>query len=469
MSYRFFTAADARTIPIIPIETAVFSAWLKKQPAAMRRWVDSAGFLAKPGSLSLVAGSDGALSTVLLGVDDHQGLWSYASLPADLPEGRYRIDAVLEKEGATNAAIGWALGCYQFDRYKSGQTQQKFPGLVWPRNCDRKAVKRTADATMLVRDLINTPAEDMGPAELATAARRLARSFKARAKVIVGDALLKQNYPTIHAVGRASTRAPRLIDLTWGRRDAPKVTLVGKGVCFDTGGLDLKGAAGMLRMKKDMGGAAHVLGLAHMIMDAGLDVRLRVLVAAVENSVAGNAYRPSDVIRTRKGITVEVGNTDAEGRLVMCDALAEADRENPAMIADFSTLTGAARVAVGTELSALFCNDDTLAGDLARVGERTADPVWRLPLWQPYRRLLDSKVADINNVSEGGVAGAITAALYLEEFVSRTTPWAHFDIMAWNTSPRPGRPVGGEAMGMRALFGVIEQRFGKETKRRRKK
>ena len=465
MVYRFFTAADARTIPIIPIETAVFSAWLKKQPAAMRTWVDSAGFMAKPGSISLVAGSDGALATVLLGVDDHQGFWSYAGLPESLPAGRYRIDAELEKKGATNAAVGWALGCYQFDRYKSVKSQSTLPGLVWPRNCDRAAVKRTADATILVRDLINTPAEDMGPAELAAEARRLARTHKAQAKVIVGDALLKQNYPTIHTVGRASDRQPRLIDLTWGRRDAPKVTLVGKGVCFDTGGLDLKAASGMLRMKKDMGGAAHVLGLAHMIMDAGLDVRLRVLVAAVENSVAGNAYRPSDVITTRKGITVEIGNTDAEGRLVMCDALAEADRENPVLIADFATLTGAARVAVGTELSAIFCNDDTLANDLARSGEKVDDPVWRLPLWQPYRRMLDSQVADINNVSEGGMAGAITAALYLEEFVSRSTPWVHFDIMAWNTGQRPGRPVGGEAMGMRALYDVIENRFGRRRKK----
>lgn len=464
MAYRFFAAADARTIPIIPIETAVFSAWLRGQPADMRRWVESAGFVAKPGSVSLVAGGDGRLASVLLGVDDHQGLWSYAALPSSLPAGRYRIDAELEKDGATNAAIGWALGCYRFDSYKSAKTKTELPGLVWPRNCDRGAVKRTADAIILVRDLINTPSEDMGPAELAAAARRTARPHKAQVKVITGDALLKQNYPTIHAVGRASARAPRLVDLTWGRANAPKVTLVGKGVCFDTGGLDLKTASGMLRMKKDMGGAAHVLGLAHMIMDAGLDVRLRVLVAAVENSVSGNAYRPADVIRTRKGITVEVGNTDAEGRLVMCDALAEADRENPALIADFATLTGAARVAVGTELSALFCNDDALAADLARSGEKVSDPVWRMPLWQPYRRLLDSKVADINNVSEGGMAGAITAALYLQEFVGTTTPWAHFDIMGWNTADRPGRPVGGEAMGMRALYAVIEDRFGKRRK-----
>ena len=281
---------------------------------------------------------------------------------------------------------------------------------------------------------------------------------------MIGNELIKKDYPTIHAVGRAAAKAPRLIDLTWGRRDAPKVTLVGKGVCFDTGGLDLKSAAGMLRMKKDMGGAAHVLGLAHMIMDAKLDVRLRVLIGAVENSVAGNAYRPSDIIRTRKGITVEVGNTDAEGRLVMCDALAEADRESPALIADFSTLTGAARVAVGTDISAMFCNDDKLSAALFESGERLEDPVWRLPLFSGYRRLLKSTVADINNVSEGGFAGAITAALFLKEFVSQNTQWVHFDIMAWNRTSRPGRPVGGEAMGMRALYNVIESRFKKNQK-----
>ncbi|MEE8444248.1 MAG: leucyl aminopeptidase family protein, partial [Alphaproteobacteria bacterium] len=364
MTYRFAATATAGTIPIIPIETAVFDAWLKTQGAVLRRWVKSAGFTAKPGETSLVAGKDGALSTVLLGLDDHQGLWSYAGLPERLPAGRYRIDAVLDKAGATAAALGWALGGYRFERYKTKPDKRAPPALVWPRHCDRGAVRRTADATALVRDLINLPAGDMGPAELATAGRRLARQHKARCRVIVGDDLLKHNYPTIHAVGRASTRAPRLIDITWGRRAAPRVTLVGKGVCFDTGGLDLKGAQGMLRMKKDMGGAAHVLGLAHMIMDAGLDVRLRVLVPAVENSVAGNASRRAEVLRTRKGIPVEIGTTDAEGRLVLCDALAEADREHPALLADFATLTGAARVSVGPEISALFCNDDKLAGDI---------------------------------------------------------------------------------------------------------
>ena len=371
----------------------------------------------------------------------------------------------MDRAGATAVALGWALGCYHFTKYKSQPMVLGKPTLVWPKNCDRGAVKRTAEATTLVRDLINIPAEDMGPPELALAARKLAKKHDARIKVVVGNALLKKGYPTIHAVGRAASKAPRLIDMTWGRANSPKVTLVGKGVCFDTGGLDLKSASGMLRMKKDMGGSAHVLGLAHMIMEAKLDVRLRVLIGAVENAVAGNAYRPSDIIRTRKGVTVEVGNTDAEGRLVMCDALAEADREKPALIADFATLTGAARVAVGTQIAAMFCNDDELASDLYHAGEKTSDPIWRLPLFPAYRRLLNSKVADINNVSEGGFAGAITAALFLEEFVSKDTPWIHFDIMAWNAVALPGRPVGGEAMGMRALYDVIEKRFGKKKRR----
>jgi len=309
--------------------------------------------------------------------------------------------------------------------------------------------------------LINTPAEDMGPPELANAARKLARLHKARFRTVVGDALLKENFPTIHAVGRASSKPPRLIDFTWGRPRAPKVTLVGKGVCFDTGGLDLKTASGMLRMKKDMGGAACVLGLAHMVMDARLDVRLRVLIGAVENSVSGNAYHPADVIKTRAGITVEIGNTDAEGRLVMCDALSLAEEESPELLADYSTLTGAARIALGPELSAYFCNDDRLASDILLAGQAVDDPTWRLPLWKGYRHLIDSPVADVNNVGSIGQGGAITAALYLQEFVSEKTPWVHFDIMAWNSRNRPGRPIGGEAMGVRALFNVIQRRFGK--------
>ncbi len=467
MSYRFRTKADKATVPIVPIETAAFAAWRKAAPVSMKRWVDSTGFKAQAGTISLVSGPDGRLKQVLAGVETLGGLWSLAGLPGVLPAGGYRINARLGKAAATACATGWALGCYAFDRYKD-EKQGAFPSLVWPGNCDRAAVKLTVDATFLVRDLINIPAEHMGPAELAKAARDTAKPFGAKVTVITGDALLKKNYPTIHAVGRASARAPRLIDLRWGRAEAPRVTLVGKGVCFDTGGLDMKGASGMLRMKKDMGGAAQVLGLARMIMAAKLDVRLRVLIGAVENSVAGNAYHPSDVIKTRKGITVEIGNTDAEGRLVLCDALAEADRESPALIVDCATLTGAARVAVGTEIAALFCNDNGVAAALIEASKKEFDPIWRLPLWAGYRRLLDSKVADINNVSDR--AGAITAALYLQEFVSKDTPWVHLDIMGWNALARAGRPVGGEAMGMRALYGLIATRFaGKGSKRRRKR
>ncbi|MGH6959389.1 MAG: leucyl aminopeptidase family protein, partial [Dongiaceae bacterium] len=321
----------------------------------------------------------------------------------------------------------------------------------------REAVERTARAVFLVRDLVNTPAEDMGPAELAAAAEGVARAAGARLKVVVGDALLKANYPMVHAVGRASARAPRLIDLRWGDR-GPRIALVGKGVCFDSGGLDLKPSSNMLLMKKDMGGAAHVLALAQMIMATGLPVRLRVLVPAVENSVSGNAFRPLDVLRSRKGLTVEVGNTDAEGRLILADALAEACTEKPDLLVDCATLTGAARVALGTDLPALFANDDATAEALLRHGQAEDDPLWRLPLHRPYRKQLDSKVADINNVSAGAYGGAITAALFLAEFVEPAVPWVHIDMMAWNVSARPGRPEGGEAVALRALYALIAER-----------
>ena len=464
MSFKFAGKRSAATVPIVPIEKALIKAWRGTQTKALKAWVDSTGFVAEPGTVSLVAGRGGKLDCVLLGVEDHDGIWSYGGLPAALPAGSYWIDARLEPDQATGAALGWALGSYGFDRYKKTRDKPS-PALVWPEGCDRGHVRRTAGATALVRDLTNTPAGDMGPAELAAAARVLAKTHGGKLSVIIGDALLAKNYPTIHAVGRASDNAPRLIDLRWGRANAPKVTLVGKGVCFDTGGLDLKTAIGMLRMKKDMGGGAHVLGLADMIMGAKLDVRLRVLVPAVENAVAGNALYPLDVITTRKGITVEIGNTDAEGRLVMCDALAEGDREKPDLLIDVSTLTGAARVALGTDLPAMFSNDDGVAEALLRHGGAVSDPMWRLPLWRPYRRMLDSKVADINNVSEGGFAGAITAALYLQEFVGDKTPWVHLDLMGWNNVSRPGRPVGGEAQAMRALYALIADRFGALKKR----
>ena len=458
MTASFKTKSDSKTIPITPVETAVFDAWLKRESKETQAWVRSCGFTAKPGQMSFVSGVSGSLSKVLLGVENHNGMWDYAGLPGRLPAGSYSLNARMSMAGATAAATGWALGRYRFENYKSRKSS-KFPTLVWPARADKTRVNAMVGAISLVRDLINTPAEDMGPSQLELAARNLAKKFNANIKVISGERLIKQNFPTIHAVGRASDDPPRLIDLHWGKVSHPKVSIVGKGVCFDTGGLNLKPTAGMLRMKKDMGGGAHALGLASLIMALKLPIRLRVLVPAVENNVAGNSIRPLDVIKTRKGITVEIGNTDAEGRLVMCDALALADADKPDMIVDFSTLTGAARVAVGTDIAAMFCNNDKLAADLEKASVAVQDPVWRLPLWQPYRQMLDSKVADINNVSEGGFGGAITAALYLQEFVSDETPWAHFDIMAWNTKPRPGRPVGGEAQSLRAVFEMLETRY----------
>jgi leucyl aminopeptidase len=454
--------AGADSVPLTPVTKDGLEGWLSSQPASVRAWIASTVFKGEPGKTALLPGPDGGLARVLVGTEAPSDFWAYGGLPASLPVGAYHIDADLDRETATRAALSWALGCYAFTRYKSGNGKT-FATLVWPEWADQAAVERTATATYLVRDLINTPSNDMGPAELAAAAEALGAEFDAKVKVIVGDDLLKKNYPAIHAVGRASTREPRLIDLTWGEKGLPRVTLVGKGVCFDTGGLDLKPSNGMLLMKKDMGGAAHVLGVARMIMMAGLPVRLRVLIPAVENSVSGDAFRPLDVLATRKGLSVEVGNTDAEGRLILCDALAKAASDNPDVIIDFATLTGAARVALGTEVPALFSNNDALADGLLKAAEAEADPIWRLPLHQPYAKMLESKVADINNVGSGPFAGAILAALFLERFVEKTIPWAHLDVMAWNQSSKPGRPEGGEALGMRAVYSYLEGRYGKSA------
>jgi len=444
----------AGAVPITALARDAYDGWLKAQPAARRAWVAASGFRAQPGAYCLLPGDDGALAEVMLVIDADEPLWSFAGLPTGLPAGVYRLEQGLRQGVATRAALGWCLGSYSFTRYK--ERAREPARLVWPKSVDAAQVGNTAEAIALVRDLINTPANDMGPTQLAEAAKALAKQHRAKCTVIVGDALLKRNYPAVHAVGRAAADEPRLIDLRWGSR-GPKVTLVGKGVCFDSGGLDLKPSAGMKLMKKDMGGAAHVLGLASLIMAEKLPLQLRVLVPAVENAVSGNAFRPLDVLQTRKGLTVEVGNTDAEGRLILCDALAEADSEKPDLLIDFATLTGAARVALGPELPAMFCNDDKLAGVLLRHGAAEGDPLWRLPLHKPYGQGLDSKVADLNNISGSPYAGAIVAALFLERFVSPGTRWAHFDIMAWNVASRPGRPEGGEAMGLRAVYAAIAE------------
>ncbi len=454
--------ARAGAVLLTPLSKGELTAWLAGQTPDRAAWVHNTGFTGAPGTICPLPGEGGALAQVLAGIDPEDALWSYAALPpklAALARKKSRaacfvLDTAPDPAGVARAALGWALGTYVFDRYR--KAAQDFAVLVWPKGVDRAAVKRICEAVFLARDLINTPASDMGPGELARAAVGLFRRHKGRSSVILGDGLLKKNYPAIHAVGRASDRKPRLIDSRWGRA-GPRVTLVGKGVCFDSGGLDLKPSAGMRLMKKDMGGAAHVLGLAHMIMAAKLPLRLRVLIPAVENSVSGDAFRPGDVIATRKGLTVEVGNTDAEGRLVLADALYEADREDPDLIVDFATLTGAARVALGTALPAMFCNDDKTADAMNLHARAEDDPVWRLPLHTPYRAGLDSKVADLNNISGDSYGGAIVAALFLAEFVRPKTPWLHFDIMAWNNKGVPGRPEGGEAMGLRAVFAMIAE------------
>ncbi|MPY72666.1 MAG: leucyl aminopeptidase family protein [Alphaproteobacteria bacterium] len=451
---------DAQTISLSPVRKDGFAAWQKKQSKRHAAWIAASGFKAEPGSVLLLpAGgkADSPVGGALVGVDGDADIWSWAAAADRLAPGRYALAEDVTDGAAARAALGWALGSYRFDRYK--KSNGSGARLVFTKAMRAGGADRTAGSIYLVRDLINTPASDMGPGELATAASTLARKFKGRCKITVGDDLLRENYPMIHAVGRASNRPPRLIDLTWGKARDPKVTLVGKGVCFDTGGLDLKPSSSMLMMKKDMGGAAHALGLARMIMAAELPVRLRVLVPAVENSVSGDAFRPLDVLHSRAGKTVEIGNTDAEGRLVLADALTEAVSEKPALLLDFATLTGAARVALGPDLPAMFCNDDALADELYRAGRDENDPLWRMPLWRPYLRLLDSAVADINNAGSIPQAGAITAALFLHEFVGSDVPWAHFDIYGWTQAAGSGRAKGAEAMAIRAAYTVIARRF----------
>lgn len=448
--------SSPNAIPLHLFTADEWEGWVASRPEAEQAWVKANGFSAKAGSVCVLPGTNGAIAAVLAGMETP--LWSAGALPGKLPDGDYMLAGAWEAEAATDVATGFLLGGYTFSRYKEVTAPKA--RLMWPGTADRVVAEAIAKGVCLARDLINTPANDLGPEELCAAVRAVGEEFGADITELAGDELLANNYPTIHMVGQAATREPRLIDLRWGDPDAPKVTLVGKGVCFDSGGLDLKPAGGMLRMKKDMGGAANVLGLAHMIMATGLPVRLRVLVPAVENAVAGNAMRPLDVVKTRKGLTVEIGNTDAEGRLILCDALAEADTESPEVLLDCATLTGAARVALGTDLPALFSNNDQLAADLLNGGQASNDPVWRLPLHAPYKDMLKSDVADLNNVSEGGFGGAITAALYMEHFVSASTPWAHFDMMAWNNSTKPGRPKGGEAQAVRGVFQMLRRRFG---------
>ena len=457
MTERFQLAdADPGAVPLTVLAEAELEAWLKGQAPATAAWLEAQGFKGKAGEVLALPGANGAVARILVGrAAEAADIWRLAGLAATLPEGAYRLDGGAD---AQQAALGWALGAYRFERYKPDKRPR--PRLAWPAGIDRAEVQRLATAIHRVRDLVNTPAGDLGPTALAAAVEDVGRAHGAKVTVTAGDDLLKQGYRAIHAVGRAAADPPRLADLVWGDEAKPKVTLVGKGVCFDSGGLDLKTASGMQMMKKDMGGAATALGLAEAIMAAKLPVRLRLLVPAVENAVSGNAYRPLDVIPGRNGKTIEIGNTDAEGRVVLSDALVEGSREKPALMLDFATLTGAARVALGPELPALFANDEALGEALQKHGRAQDDPMWRLPLWPGYRALVESDTADLTNSPEGGMAGAITAALFLEAFVEKGTPWAHFDTYAWNQKTRPGRPKGGEALLLRACYAMIRERFG---------
>lgn len=449
----------AHLIQIIDAKT--FESWLSGQPERIRSIAAAQKFKGKAQEFAIIPGDDAADWSVVAGVAQIDALtpWCLARLAEALPAGHYR----LAEGSAGPAMLGWLTAQYRFDRYRKDE-QPSGPRILLTGDVARiEPTVALAEAVALVRDLVNTPAADMGPGELEKEAQKLAKRFDASITVTRGDAL-EQGFPMIHAVGKAADKsfAPRLIELQWGDPAHPRIAIVGKGICFDSGGLDIKPSSAMRLMKKDMGGAAHALGLARLVMGARLPVRLHLLIPAAENAVGGNAFRPGDILKSRNGLSVEIGNTDAEGRLVLGDALTRAAEEKPELIIDYATLTGAARVAVGPDLPALFSNDDKLAEDIAASGREVDDPSWRLPLWDGYADMLKSDVADINNAGEGGFAGAITAALFLKRFVPEGAAWLHLDTFAWRPAPRPGRPKGGEALGMRAIFHLLEQRYAEE-------
>ena len=450
----------AKTLPIWLVGEATSGRDLENLSETQRKWLKSSGWRPEPGSVGLLPAEDGAIGGAVLGLGTAESADGAAmlagALPSKLPKGTYRFAGTWKDPEL--AATAWVLGSYSFGDFKANPPTAD-ARLKLPESADLHSVERVARAVYLGRDLINRPASDMGPAELERAARKLAKEHRAVVKVTSGEALAK-NFPMIHAVGRASTRKPRLIDFSWGKRAAPKITLVGKGICFDTGGLNLKPGNSMALMKKDMGGAAAVLSLASMIMDAKLNVRLRVLIPAAENSVSGDSYRPGDVLASHKGLTVEIGNTDAEGRLVLADALALADKEKPDILISMATLTGAARVALGPDLPPLYCDDDQIADELLASAAHVGDPFWRMPFWKPYDQLLKSDVADVNHISDGPFAGSITAALFLKRFVENASAYLHFDIFGWVPSEKPGQPKGGEPQGARGLFEYFRKAYG---------
>ena len=453
-----FAKLGEQAVPILFVTAATFDKTIEIIDDRELTFLRAAGYEPKSGRHLVVPGPDGKLAGVLFGLENPdepvKDLFRPGQLSSLLPAGTYRFANA--PHDARLAALAFALGAYQFTRYRKPD-ERNFQ-LVLPEGVDGDDLTRIVEGVTLARDLINTPSNDMGPAELEDAARALAKQHGATVEVTSGDALAK-NFPLVHAVGAGSARSPRLIDITWGQDSDPKITLVGKGVCFDTGGLDIKNDAGMLNMKKDMAGGATALGLAHMTMARKLKVRLRVIIPAVENAISGTSFRPRDIYKSRKGISVEIGNTDAEGRLILADALALADEDKPALVADFATLTGAARVALGPDVPPFFTDDDALAGELARYAAAENDPLWRMPLWRPYEAMLESKVADTNNVSTGGQGGAITAALFLRKFITAKS-WLHLDIFAWTAAAKPGRPEGAELQSARALYALLCARYG---------
>ena len=469
----FITKKRKHHVPIRIVRSVDFKKWVKAQDKSLTASIEESGFTGNSGQFFLMRGDDGRACAIYLGtskdiryVDGAQvsDFIQKRFIPEHIKEySFYFEDDALDTAALERLHIGFGWAAHSFTRYKKDGAKER-PALVLSKAIDKKRVKAFVESVCLVRDLVNTPANDMGPDELELAAKDLAAAHDVKIKVIKDEALPKKNFPMIYDVGKGSNRRPRLLDFSWGNAAHPKVTLVGKGVCFDTGGLDIKPSAFMLTMKKDMGGSAHVLGLAHMIMSLKLPVRLRVLIPAVENSISGDAYRPSDILSSRKGLTVEVGNTDAEGRLVLADALTYACEDAPELLIDFATLTGAARIAVGFDLPALFSNkDDTAFGLMKRSAQTSVDdPVWPLPLWEPYRKDLDSSIADIS--STGGKAGATAAALFLKEFIDPSIEWVHMDVYAWEQSGKPGRPKGGADTGLRAVFSLIEERYSKTKK-----
>lgn len=452
-----FTTSATDALPLHVVTRDTLATWRASQPAATGTWLDAQGFDGAPFSIITLPAADGGIAAAVVGVGDVFDPASYGHAPFGLPSRAWAVATELPAEAVAALQLGWGLGSYRFDRYRKPlrvPAQLLVPDLV-----EGEAFAQLV-ACLRVRDLVNTPTEHMGPDQLEQTVCEIAERFGARIEVVSGEDLLTQNFPAIHAVGRASHRAPRLIALRWGDEAHPHVAIVGKGVCFDTGGLDLKPADGMRNMKKDMGGAAHAIALAELVMSRGLPLRITLLVPAVENAVGPNAFRPGEVVATRAGLSVEIDNTDAEGRVILCDALTYAVEQKPALLLDFATLTGAARIALGPDLPALYSNDDALAQQWLEAGMQLRDPLWRMPLWRPYVRYLMSNVADIANGGPSKMAGSITAAVYLDRFVPPTQKWAHLDVYSWNDMDRPGRPAGGEAQGLRGAYALLKRHAG---------